>query len=143
MIVPVPGGFVVLTEAYRRFLAANDPDGCLRGRLDRAAMDGTDGVLSSEARDLFLSGVMPPELEDEILGAYERLGRPVTVVRSSANADWRQYRHSDRVDTEMPPGYPGNWLFLRASSAGGATYRAMSTYGTRMNEVKGNRDDCS
>ena len=24
--LPVPGGFVVLTEAYRRFVAANDPE---------------------------------------------------------------------------------------------------------------------
>ena len=85
--LPVPGGFVVLTEAYRRFFAANDPDGSLRGRLEGATMDGTDGTLAGEARDLFLRGVMPPELEEEILGAYESLGRPVTAVRSSANAE--------------------------------------------------------
>ncbi|TVS09555.1 MAG: hypothetical protein EA424_26885 [Planctomycetaceae bacterium] len=85
--LPVPGGFVVLTEAYRRCFAVNDPDGCLRGRLDQAAMDGTDGAISSEARDLFLNGAMPLELENEILEAYKRLGRPVTAVRSSANAE--------------------------------------------------------
>ena len=85
--LPVPGGFVVLTEAYRTFLAANDRDGQLRSRLEQAAVDGTDGRLANEVRDLFLNGVMPQELKDGILEAYERLGRPVTAVRSSANAE--------------------------------------------------------
>lgn len=85
--LPVPGGFVILTEAYRRYLAANDHEGCLRRRLEGAAPDGTAGELAAEARDLFLTGDMPAELEKEILAAYERLGRPATAVRSSANAE--------------------------------------------------------
>lgn len=85
--LPVPGGFVVLTEAYRRYFAANDRAGQLRSRLEQAAEDGTDGLLASQVRELFLNGVMPQELADQILGAYERLGRPATAVRSSANAE--------------------------------------------------------
>ena len=86
--LPVPGGFVVLTAAYREFVEHNG----LRAEIEQiaAAANGGDLALleqaSDELRALFERGAVPPELERAITGAYERLGGRV-AVRSSASAE--------------------------------------------------------
>ncbi|MCR4296334.1 MAG: PEP-utilizing enzyme, partial [Elusimicrobia bacterium] len=74
--VPVPNGFAVTAEAYRRFAA---PLG-----LERKALRG------AQARRALLEAPLPPELEDAIAEAYDKLGagKDVAVaVRSSATAE--------------------------------------------------------
>ena len=86
--LPVPGGFVVLTTAYREFVEHNR----LRAEIEQiaAAANGGDVASLDKASDalraLFERGAIPPELEGAITGAYERLGGRV-AVRSSASAE--------------------------------------------------------
>jgi rifampicin phosphotransferase len=86
---PVPHGFVVTTEAYRRFLDHN----ALGAWVSRAAsgVTATDsGTLDSVAASIqarFAAGVVPTALSDAIHGAYADMGAPPVAVRSSATTE--------------------------------------------------------
>ncbi|MFF4192315.1 PEP/pyruvate-binding domain-containing protein [Nonomuraea sp. NPDC001831] len=70
--LPVPGGFVVTTQAYRSFVAAFG---------DEIAASGDPGAL-------FAAHEIPPGLAEEIRAAHAALGDDVAVaVRSSATAE--------------------------------------------------------
>ncbi len=89
---PVPGGFLITTDAYRAFVAANriaeqvlalaqavTPD-------DPLALEQT----SDEIRALFARGQVPPEIAAEVAAAYAGLSHgapPAVAVRSSATAE--------------------------------------------------------
>lgn len=85
--LPVPGGFVVTTAAYREFVAAND----LRAVIDRAwpdALGGDSAALeraSATVRAAFENGPIPPSLATALEPAC-RASTPV-AVRSSATAE--------------------------------------------------------
>lgn len=64
--LPVPDGFVVTTQGYRDFVAANDL------RADREA---------------YAAAPIPNELASEILDSWSRLGEGPVAVRSSATAE--------------------------------------------------------
>ena len=92
--VPVPTGFAVTADAYRRFLAAND----LEARIDAAIADFRNGHVSLEdtgrnIRQAILAGAWPAPMAAEIKAAYRELGartsqrRPDVAVRSSATAE--------------------------------------------------------
>ncbi|NUR84534.1 MAG: pyruvate, phosphate dikinase, partial [Nonomuraea sp.] len=69
--LPVPGGFIVTTEAYRSFVSG------FRERIG-----------SEEAGALFAAHDVPEELAAGIRAAYDALGDDVAVaVRSSATAE--------------------------------------------------------
>lgn len=69
--LPVPGGFVITTDAYRAFVA-----------------DFRDKLLQADAADLFAARDLPAGLAAEIRTAYEAMGDDVPVaVRSSATAE--------------------------------------------------------
>ncbi|MFC5718667.1 PEP/pyruvate-binding domain-containing protein [Streptomyces gamaensis] len=70
--LPVPPAFCVTTRLFRAHLADTG--------LDRR-LQGLDGPA---ARELILATRLPAPLADEILAAYEKLGRPRVAVRSSA-----------------------------------------------------------
>ena len=75
--MPVPPGFVVTTEAFGAFVAAN----ALSDRLD------DPGTSPAEARALVVAGHLPADLRADVLAAYAGLGRPPVAVRSSATAE--------------------------------------------------------
>ena len=87
---PVPGGFVVSTQAYTAFIEAND----LQPRIDRI-LNGIDFANpqqiereSGGIRDLLSASAIPESLADEIRDAYESLGGDSFVaVRSSGTAE--------------------------------------------------------
>jgi pyruvate, water dikinase len=93
--VPVPDGFAVTADAFRHFLDAN----ALQSRIAIAvAAHGQADVASLElrsraARDLVLSGTLPPDLEAEIRECYRELSRRCSstnsevAVRSSATTE--------------------------------------------------------
>jgi len=93
--VPVPPGFVVTTEAYRRFLRETGLEEKIRELLeglnveDPASLEET----SRRIRELILSKPMPRDVEEAIRAAYRELGRrlkieePLVAVRSSASAE--------------------------------------------------------
>ncbi|MCM2304718.1 MAG: phosphoenolpyruvate synthase, partial [Elusimicrobia bacterium] len=74
--VPVPNGFAITAEAYRRFTG---PLG-----LGGAARRGAD------ARRAILGAALPADLEEAVVSAYARLGGgadAAVAVRSSATAE--------------------------------------------------------
>lgn len=69
--LPVPPGFVVTTEAYRAFLAAND-------------LSATN---PEHLRERILSAPIPDDVGRPIRDAFRRLGAPSVAVRSSGTAE--------------------------------------------------------
>ncbi len=86
---PVPGGFVVTAQAYRRLLQDTEIEDELKEALD---VDVEDSDELEEAHDraveLVKNAGMPDEMRGEIEAAYEELGDDDFVaVRSSATAE--------------------------------------------------------
>lgn len=87
--LPVPAGFIVITEAYRRYVAANELYAFILDVLnetDPSSPDALDAA-SDEIRSRFAAGTMPADLTTSILAEYEQLRRPAAAVRSSATAE--------------------------------------------------------
>ncbi|WKU47818.1 PEP/pyruvate-binding domain-containing protein [Streptomyces sp. VNUA116] len=70
--LPVPPAFCLTTGLFARYLA----DTGLAGKIE--------GAEGGAVRELILATRIPAPLADEVLAAYERLGRPRVAVRSSA-----------------------------------------------------------
>jgi pyruvate,water dikinase len=92
--LPVPAGFVVTSEAYRRFRAAEGLSALMAAALD--ALDTTDPASADEcARTLhaaIMAAPVPPDVVEAIKSAHSELvglgGRNVRVaVRSSASSE--------------------------------------------------------
>jgi rifampicin phosphotransferase len=86
---PVPDGFFVTTRAYCDFIASNNLESQIQAALeslqdsDAPNLDGTAQYI----RDAFQRGHIPPDLADELIGAYQSMGAPPAAVRSSATAE--------------------------------------------------------
>jgi rifampicin phosphotransferase len=97
--LPVPGGFHVTTEAYRYFVTENGIQSRILETLDGAGhISMTDTArleaLSQQIGAYFSSGVIPPEIEQEVRTAYAHIpgqtlreARIPVAVRSSATAE--------------------------------------------------------
>ncbi len=87
--VPVPGGFVLTTEAYRNALRNE----VIAAKLDAlAAVDPHDrarlSALAAEMREAILALPIPDEIAEASIRAYEKdLGGVAVAVRSSATAE--------------------------------------------------------
>jgi hypothetical protein len=88
--LPVPGGFVIPTDVYARFV----DDGGIRAELfDKVAgLDHDDAAAlesqTSAIRDLIVASDVPDDVRRDITAAYERLGTDRYVaVRSSGTAE--------------------------------------------------------
>ena len=87
--LPVPGGFVVLTNAYRAFVAANSLGpkiDSILGSIDQDNMMELERAANS-IQALFSEGHIPEEVSMAIEGAYSAIGDPPVAVRSSATAE--------------------------------------------------------
>ncbi len=83
--LPVPGGFHVITDTYRRFVSANDLQSRILAEADRS---GQGTVASENIAALFAQAEISADVAQEIKAAYARLGdNPAVAVRSSANAE--------------------------------------------------------
>ncbi|MEQ4519701.1 PEP/pyruvate-binding domain-containing protein [Pseudarthrobacter sp. B907] len=91
---PVPRGFCLTTEAYRR--AAPDGLDALAARLDTAATTAGQpepghaelDPLAAGARELIRAAAVPPDVDAAVRSAYAALGaEPAVAVRSSATAE--------------------------------------------------------
>jgi len=89
--LPVPGGFVVTTDGYRAFVAANKLDVDLQRILESIQMYDPASLESGsdQIRARFRSGQIPSTLADEICQAYRALSSQLqaVAVRSSATAE--------------------------------------------------------
>lgn len=87
--LPVPPGFVLLTPAYRAFVAANQVQAEVEQISagapldDPVAMDGASAAI----RALFDRGIMPQAVAEAVLAAYRQMGGGRVAVRSSATAE--------------------------------------------------------
>lgn len=78
---PVPPGFVVTTAAYDRFVADNSLAGIINSTLLEEKSSG------ARIRNAFHNAAIPPEIEREILKAYQKFGLGSVAVRSSATTE--------------------------------------------------------
>jgi phosphoenolpyruvate synthase/pyruvate phosphate dikinase len=78
---PVPGGFVVTTDAYTSVVEAERLDVLIAEQLPLGDADG------SAIRANFERATMPEGLRTAIAGAYAELGGGPVAVRSSATAE--------------------------------------------------------
>jgi len=91
--IPVPRGFCVTAQAFRRFLNESDIANELFAAL-RVNVDDTKAldVAAQKAKELVLATKMPGQMRDDIVDAYAELTRregeePLVAVRSSATAE--------------------------------------------------------
>jgi rifampicin phosphotransferase len=87
--LPVPAGFCLTTQAYRRATASAGLDD-VHAALARTAPDDLAGLagLAAEARRLVLAADVPADIADAARAAYMALGTDAPVaVRSSATAE--------------------------------------------------------
>ena len=93
--LPIPPGFVVTTEAYRKFIGQIAPK--IYPDLKKLDVENNDQLqaLAKSIQELIIKTEMPQDLQDEITEAYEALdtkdmltqSEPFVAVRSSANAE--------------------------------------------------------
>ena len=87
--LPVPGGFVLLTEAYRHFVHTNGLEEKISRQLQESDLI-TQQSLDQAARTIeawFMESPLPAEILNAVDAMYQALGQPVVAVRSSATAE--------------------------------------------------------
>ena len=88
--LPVPPGFVVTAETYRRFI---EETGIATELFEAADVDTEDSAALAEAEsraeELILGTEIPDDMREGILAAYDDLddGKAFVAVRSSATAE--------------------------------------------------------
>lgn len=93
--VAVPNGFAVTVAAYKYFVKHNGIDKKLKEIFKGLDIHDVKSLqkVGAAARELFVKGVFPKDLEKKIHNAYEKLGEllkienPDVAVRSSATAE--------------------------------------------------------
>jgi phosphohistidine swiveling domain-containing protein len=86
---PVPRGFVISTDAYRAFAAANDLEVPIQAALAALPTDNAGSLeqASGAIRAAFAVGRVPADIADAIRVAYGDLQPAPVAVRSSATAE--------------------------------------------------------
>ncbi len=89
--LPVPGGFLLTTDAYQSYVTANGLAEKIAGILNGPAvqLDDPDSLqtISTRIRALFAQGEMPAALRKEIMAAHAPFAAVPLAVRSSATAE--------------------------------------------------------
>ncbi len=87
--IPVPPGFVVLANAFDRFLHETGLAEDMPAQLKKVNPEDTNSVDKASAviRDMIHDRLMPKDLGKEILGAFDKLDAKYVAVRSSATAE--------------------------------------------------------
>lgn len=87
--IPVPPGFVVLAEAFDRFLMETDLLQDIQAQLNKVNYKDTNSVdrASNVIRDLIHDAKFPADLKKEIMAEFKKLKAPLVAVRSSATAE--------------------------------------------------------
>lgn len=87
--LPVPGGFLITTEAYCQFVSKNNLQHAILEALAQAdvAQPAALDTASRTIRDLFFQASIPPEIANAITQAYLAFSPQSVAVRSSATAE--------------------------------------------------------
>lgn len=86
--LPVPAGFVVLTEAYRLFVETHSLHASIQALLAYTPDQLDELVVAAHAlQQRFVAAELPAALRNALVQAYEALGAGPVAVRSSATAE--------------------------------------------------------
>ncbi|MFH1159866.1 MAG: PEP/pyruvate-binding domain-containing protein [bacterium] len=89
--IPVPDGFVILTQCYDQFLRGSGLDTRIASLLQ--PLNGGDIVALTNVSEHVTGWIMQEKIPDEIAGTiyahFDQLNAPLVAVRSSANAEDR------------------------------------------------------
>src|SRR3989338_8742942 len=87
--IPVPPGFVVLTDAFEQFLKETDLNVEIDAALHTVDVQNMETVeVASETIQVLIKGAkMPKDIQQEIQEVFETLGAEFVAVRSSATAE--------------------------------------------------------
>lgn len=87
--IPVPPGFVVLADAFEKFLEESDLNAEVETKLKKVNFKDVNSVnkASSEIRDLIHDAPFPKDIGQEIIKSYRKLKLGLVAVRSSATAE--------------------------------------------------------
>ncbi|MFA5000417.1 MAG: PEP/pyruvate-binding domain-containing protein [Patescibacteria group bacterium] len=87
--IPVPPGFVILANAFERFLEETDLVQEIAAQLKKVNYKDINSVdrYSNVIRDLIADAPMPEDLGKEIITEFKKLKAPFVAVRSSATAE--------------------------------------------------------
>ncbi|MDQ2087307.1 PEP/pyruvate-binding domain-containing protein [Herbivorax sp. ANBcel31] len=87
--LPVPEGFVVSTDAYDKFIEANNFKDKIENILKNINKDNLKEMekASNKIQELFEAGSIPEDVLFDINKCYELIGNPETAVRSSSTAE--------------------------------------------------------
>lgn len=88
-LIPVPFGFVILADAFEKFLIAGDLNVVIASELDKINYNDVNSVdhASNVIRDLIHDSKIPDSLEKEICIYFKKLKSEFVAVRSSATAE--------------------------------------------------------
>ncbi len=113
--VPVPAGLVVTAEAFGAAMAALDPSGSIRARIERLPADAAAVArTAAEARAAVAAAPLPPTVADQVTAAYAELagGQPVAVRSSATMEDSAQASFAGLQDSYL--GVQGSHAVLGA-----------------------------
>jgi pyruvate,water dikinase len=87
--IPVPPGFVILAQAFERYLEETDLKVEIEARLREVTLEDTNSVdrASNIIRAAIHRHSIPKDLSKEIQRSFEKLDVPFVAVRSSATAE--------------------------------------------------------
>ena len=87
--IPVPGGFIVTSEAYSRFIEQAELVDKIRIHLDGLDVNDSKELqkISNLIKKEITTAPMPSEIANQIHAAYRKLGGGLVAVRSSATAE--------------------------------------------------------
>ena len=88
--LPVPTGFVVTAQAFRRFLQMTKLEDSIFDILEKLDVDDNDALnaTADKVKAMVSSAKMPAAIKKEIVSSYKKMGATTVVaVRSSATAE--------------------------------------------------------
>jgi pyruvate,water dikinase len=87
--IPVPPGFIVTAAAYFDFIEKSGIQGKIRALLDPLDIQDSKKLqdVAAQVQKLITDAAMPPETAKAIEAAYDKMGKGLVAVRSSATAE--------------------------------------------------------
>lgn len=88
--LPVPGGFVVTAQAFRRFLQQTKLEEPIFSLLESLDVDDNDALnaAADTVKDMVIKAKIPANIKKEIAESYKKMGtKTIVAVRSSATAE--------------------------------------------------------
>lgn len=87
--IPVPEGFVILSDSFERFIEETDLNVEIDSILHKIKHDDINTVenASEKIKSLILNAKTPKDIEKEILSNFKKLNAKYVAVRSSATAE--------------------------------------------------------